>query len=212
VSEEKALSPGATTSDILVVLLAAGAGSRFQNIGHKLLARLTETGPTILEQALTGVIDARVGSVLIVTGALDEAALRVDPALVRLLDDDRVTVRHNPNWASGQATSVQVAVTAATALNADAIVVGLADQPFIDVIAWQQVADGLGPITVATYDGRRGNPVKLHASVWGLLPASGDSGARNLMRDRPDLVVEVPCPGSPTDIDTVEDLHRWQNN
>ncbi len=211
-SEEKAVSPGATTSDVVVVLLAAGAGKRFQDIGHKLLARLTESGPTILAQALTRALDARVGPVLIITGALDESALRVDPALAQLLDDDRVTVRHNPDWASGQATSVQVAVTAAAALGAEAIVVGLADQPFIDVIAWQQVGAGLGPITVATYDDRRGNPVKLHASVWGLLPASGDNGARVLMRDRPDLVVEVRCPGSPADIDTVEDLHRWQNN
>ena len=212
VNEENAVSPGATAGDVVVVLLAAGAGNRFKEIEHKLLARLTATGPTILEQALTRALDASLGPVLIIIGALDEAALRADPALARLLDDDRITVRHNPDWAAGQATSVQVAVTSAAALGADAIVVGLADQPFIDVIAWQQVAQGLGPITVATYDGRRSNPVKLHASVWGLLSASGDEGARVLMRQRPDLVVEVPCPGSPADIDTVEDLHRWQNN
>ena len=130
---------------MVVVLLAAGAGNRFQAIEHKLLARLTATGPTILEQALTRALDASLGPVLIIIGALDEAALRADPALARLLDDDRITVRHNPDWAAGQATSVQVAVTSAAALGADAIVVGLADQPLIDVIAWQQVAQGLGP-------------------------------------------------------------------
>ncbi len=211
-SEEKTARPGATADTQLTVLLAAGAGKRFEDIGHKLLARLTETGPTIIERALTQALDARLGRVLIVTGALDEAALRTDPSVARLLDDQRVIMRHNPDWASGQASSVQVAVAAAAALGADDIVVGLADQPFIDVVAWQQVAERLGPIAVATYDGRRGNPVKLHASVWGLLPASGDDGARVLMRNRPDLVVEVPCPGSAADIDTVEDLHRWQNN
>ena len=197
---------------MVAVLLAAGAGNRFQAIEHKLLARITPTGPTILEQALTRALDASLGPVLIITGALDEKELRTDPALARLLVSDRIKVRHNPDWAAGQATSLQVAVTAAAALGADAIVIGLADQPFIDIIAWQQVAQGLGPITVATYDGRRGNPVKLHASVWGLLTTSGDEGARILMRERPNLVVEVPCPGSPADIDTVEDLHRWQNN
>ena len=211
-SHEKAVPSGATTSDVVAVLLAAGAGNRFQAIEHKLLARITPTGPTILEQALTRALDASLGPVLIITGALDEKELRTDPALARLLVSDRIKVRHNPDWAAGQATSLQVAVTAAAALGADAIVIGLADQPFIDIIAWQQVAQGLGPITVATYDGRRGNPVKLHASVWGLLTTSGDEGARILMRERPNLVVEVPCPGSPADIDTVEDLHRWQNN
>jgi CTP:molybdopterin cytidylyltransferase MocA len=212
VSHEKAVPSGATTSDVVAVLLAAGAGNRFQAIEHKLLARITPTGPTILEQALTRALDASLGPVLIITGALDEKELRTDPALARLLASDRIKVRHNPDWAAGQATSLQLAVTAAAALGADAVVIGLADQPFIDIIAWQQVAQGLGPITVATYDGRRGNPVKLHASVWGLLTTSGDEGARILMRERPNLVVEVPCPGSPADIDTVEDLHRWQNN
>ena len=200
------------TGDVLVVLLAAGAGKRFEDIGHKLLASLTSTGPTIIEQALRHALDAQIGPVLVVTGALGDTELRAVRSLARLLDDERVTVHHNSDWATGQATSVSTAVRVAKDMDVEAIVVGLADQPFISALGWRHVAAGLGPITVATYDGRRGNPVKLHASVWGLLPASGDEGARVLMRDRPDLVVEVPCPGSPADIDTVEDLHRWQSN
>ncbi len=203
---------GATTRDVLVVLLAAGAGTRFEDIGHKLLARRSTPGPTVVELALTHALDAQIGRVLVITGALGETALRRDQALDRLLDHERVDVQHNPDWAAGQAGSLRVAVTNASAMGVEAIVVGLADQPFVDIEAWRRVAHGLGPITVATYDDQRGNPVKLHTSVWGLLPASGDEGARVVMRARPDLVVEVPCPGSPADIDTVEDLQRWQNN
>lgn len=197
---------------MVVVLLAAGAGKRFEDVGHKLLARLTATGPTILERAVRQALDADLGPVVLISGSLDEAALRADQSVNRLLDDDRVSVHHNPDWATGQASSLQVAITTAASLGGDDVIIGLADQPFITAAAWRHVAQGLGPITVATYDGRRGNPVKLHASVWGVLPASGDEGARVVMRDRPDLVVEVPCSGSPADIDTVEDLHQWQNN
>jgi len=212
VRDEVPSPSGATSHDTAVVMLAAGAGSRFEATVHKLFARLTATGPTILETSLRHAIESDVGPVFVVTGALDASALSADRQIARLLDDPRIQLTHNPSWADGQAGSLRVATDAATAAGHDAIVVGLADQPFITPEGWRAVADGLGAITVATYDGRRGNPVKLHASVWGLLPASGDEGARVLMRRRPDLVVEVPCSGSPADIDTVEDLHQWQNN
>ena len=207
-SHEKQPSAGATALGPAVILLAAGAGRRFEDNRHKLLARLTEPGPTIFETSLRHALAADIGPVIVVTGALDEAALRSESGLARLLDQPGVHVRHNSRWADGQAGSLHLGLATAGELSHDAAVVGLADQPFIPARSWAEVAAGLGPITVATYDGRRGNPVKLHASVWGLLPASGDEGARVLMRDRPDLVVEVPCSGSPADIDTVEDLQH----
>lgn len=191
-----------------VVVLAAGAGSRFHGGVHKLSARFRQSGhddgSTVIERSLASALAAEVGPVVVVTGAVP------DIVPVHLLDS--VMVRHNARWDEGQITSVHAGIDAARALGASTVVVGLADQPFIDPAAWRAVASTAGPIVVATYGGRRANPVKLDATVWELLPTSGDEGARALMRVRPELVREVACTGSPADIDTTEDLRRWQSN
>jgi CTP:molybdopterin cytidylyltransferase MocA len=104
------------------------------------------------------------------------------------------------------------AIQYARANEFDAIVVGLGDQPFITTEAWQLVADTDSPIAVATYDGVRGNPVKLSLAVWDLFIATDgdpDVGARTLIHLHPELVREVACKGNSADIDTTEDLSKW---
>jgi CTP:molybdopterin cytidylyltransferase MocA len=123
-----------------------------------------------------------------------------------------VTAIVNDSWREGQMSSLRLGIATAAARGASSVVVGLGDQPHIRADAWRAVAAASSPIAVATYDGRRGHPVRLARDVWELLPTSGDEGARSLMRLRPDLVIEIPCQGSPTDVDTLEDLRRWQNN
>ena len=74
---------------------------------------------------------------------------------------------------------------------------------------WWRIAAVVLFLVALTYGERRRNPVRLARSVWPLLPTEGDAGARELLRARPDLVDRVACPGSPDDIDTQEDLQRW---
>ena len=203
---------GATRPSTVAVLLAAGAGSRFADVRHKLLAELNVNGDTVIGRSLHNVMTARIGRTVIVTGALTRDNLATDPSVANYLADPSVTTVYNPLWADGQSTSVRIAIDAAKQIGANAVVIGLADQPFITPDAWRTVAAGLGPITVATYDGQRGNPVRLHTDVWDQLPHDGDVGARTLVQRRPELVTEVSCSGSSADIDTLEDLHRWQSN
>ncbi len=187
----------------IAVVLAAGAGTRFKGDTHKLLAELN--GIAISQRAISAAIESGIGDVIVITGSCDVAL----PAPANVPHTVQVLV--NPNWESGQSTSLAVAIQEAIARGADAIVVGLADQPMIEPDAWRRVASSSAPIAIATYAGERRNPVRLHSSVWPLIATSGDEGARSLSRQRPDLVQEVPCSGSPADIDTLKDLRTWQN-
>jgi CTP:molybdopterin cytidylyltransferase MocA len=184
------------------VVLAAGGGSRFAGSGGtapKPLALVD--GRALVDHALGAASAAGLSEIILVDGSTDLSGRA----------GGGVVVLHNERWKDGIATSLQMAVAHARDVGLSAIVVGLADQPGVTADAWQALAQAPDepPIAVATYEGRRGNPVRLAAAVWGLLPVTGDEGARALRRRRPELVREVPCTGAPDDIDTLEDLERW---
>ena len=189
------------------IVLAAGGASRF--IGaHKLLTPFR--GRPLAAWAIEAALGSGVDEVIVVTGAVDLVDLAGLAGLVDLAHDNARFVA-NPQWDEGQATSLAAGIDAAVAAGHGAIVVGLADQPLIPAEAWRRVAQCTeSPIVVATYDGVRRNPVRFDREVWSLLPREGDEGARRLLKLRPDLVTEIACPGDPVDIDTQEDLAKYE--
>jgi molybdenum cofactor cytidylyltransferase len=182
---------------IAAVVLAAGGGTRFDGPEHKLLSSFR--GRPLVAWAIASATGAALDEVAVIVGAID----------LGIAVPEGVTVVQNPDWASGQATSLQTAVSWALECRHEALVVGLGDQPLVPSAAWAAVAAAESPIAVATFDGSRRPPVRLHRSVWSLLPTEGDEGARVLIKRRPDLVCEVVCEGQPVDIDNEEDLIRW---
>ena len=188
------------------LVLAAGGGSRFVGTTHKLLT--TVAGKAVVRHVLEAVATSGVSPIIVVTGAvaLDEVLAAPLPG------DPEVVVVHNARWQAGMASSLQCGLAVARQRGLAGVVVGLGDQPGIPASAWRQVADTDAPIAVATYGGVRRNPVRLHAELWDQLPHDGDEGARTLIRVRPELVTEVACEGNPDDIDTADDVARWQQH
>lgn len=181
---------------VTAVVLAAGGGSRFAGDGHKLLRPLW--GRPLVAWSVEAAQRAGLSEVLVVEGAVPLAA-----AL-----PEGVVLLRNPAWATGQASSLRLALEWCARRDRVAAVVGLGDQPLVPPAAWRAVAAAkvAEPIVAACYGGRRRNPVRLARSVWPLLPDDGDEGARVVMARRPELVAEVACDGEPLDVDTLEDL------
>ena len=182
---------------VAAVVLAAGAGTRFDGDGHKLLAPVG--GVPLVRLAVDAARAADFAETVVVMGAVD---------LLAALPPD-VTVLRNEDWAEGQATSLQVAVAYAGSVGHRAVVFGLGDQPGVPASAWAAVGSEDHDLVAASFDGRLRPPVKVGAALWSHLPLTGDEGGRTLIRRHPDLVRALPCEGNPDDIDTVEDLAAW---
>lgn len=182
---------------VAAVVLAAGAGTRFLGGGHKLLCDVG--GVPLVRRAVDSARAADLDETVVVTGAVD---------LLDVLPED-VTVLHNEAWEQGQATSLAAAVGYAGSRGHRAVVFGLGDQPGVPASAWLAVGSTDHDLVVAEFNGRRRPPMRVGAALWSYLPLAGDEGGRVLMRRRPELVRAIPCEGNPDDIDTVEDLRKW---
>ncbi len=179
-------------------LLAAGLSSRFEGTTSKLVAPFR--GSTIIGHSLREFRES----------GIEERSVVVGIAAFNSIEMDKETVLFNYKPERGLASSLGVALDWANSLLADEIVIGLADQPLIGSHAWRMVANYQGkPIVVATYEGLRRNPVKLKKEIFHLIGREGDRGASALYRLYPELVDEVAVSGTPIDIDTLEDLHKW---
>lgn len=195
------------------VLLAGGGGRRFLEsggAGSKLLAELPD-GSRVVDRAFSSLVAAGLDESIVVTGSILPEALAAPKA---------VTVLHNPDWQAGQASSLQVALTYCRGVGHSAVVVGLADQPFVSAEAWRTVAESPpGPIVRAHYTAVQtrkshlGHPVRLAAEIWDMLPTKGDAVARSLIDEHPEWVSDIAVSGGDDrDIDTVGDLTTAQIN
>ena len=190
------------------IVLAAGAGSRFG--GGKLLAPWGKG--VLLDGALAAAFAAPARSVTVVTGAEAE---RVEAAArrfaARIGASDRLKIVHAPQHAEGMGASLRTGV-ASLPSEAGGAFVFLGDMPRIPSGVLAPLAEAVAagaPAAAPVFQGRRGNPVLLGATLFpDVLALQGDGGARAILQDLGErlALVEAPDAGVLFDVDLPSDL------
>ena len=189
------------------IVLAAGTSSRLGQ--PKQLMELG--GRPALQHVLDAASAAGLDELVVVLGhrAEDVAAALSLPAGARTV--------LNPDYATGQASSMRTGLAAASPSSVAAVLL-LGDQPAMRPDDIRAVTDayrsGAGPIVQGSYRGVPGHPVLFDRTVWpDLLAVRGDRGARDLIKNHPDWVVHVDFDAEvPADLDTMEDYERLKES
>lgn len=185
------------------LLLAAGRGTRFDPTGRtsKLLAELH--GVPVAVHAARALRQAGLPVLAVVRPDADE--------LARRLIQEGCEVTCCPLADRGMGESLAHGARIALQRGAQALVVALADMPFLapDVIA--RVARRVSPaepVVAAGHAGQRGHPVAFDRVVFDeLARLGGDRGAGQLFATWPPLVLDTESPAVLRDIDRPADLY-----
>jgi molybdenum cofactor cytidylyltransferase len=202
-SSHKGRDPGMHTRPVLIVL-AAGRGSRFVGTGHKLLQPLADS--TVLGMTLRHAVASHLSVVVVTTAALADLACR------HVASRD-IVVLPAVDSAAPEPLGIGFSIAAGVAARAHAsgwlLLPG--DMPLVRPESMVAVSRQLGehPVSYAQHRGRQGHPVGFAAELYSeLVVLSGDEGAHRLLARYPAHPVEVDDPGVLIDIDTTEDLAR----
>ena len=163
----------------------------------------------MVRRAAIAAADADTDPVIVVLGANADL---IAPSLFGLTPP--ITTVVNPNWEQGLASSL---VTGLRVLEDttpyDAVLVTLADQPFVDAAALKRLVaafDDKHRIVASAYNDIIGVPaVFAREHVADLMQLEGDSGAGQWLRRRSGDVTSHPLDAGGIDIDTATDATRF---
>lgn len=190
-----------------IIILAAGESKRLGNPkqllsfdGNALLSRVAKTACESMTYPVIAVLGAHVEKI--------RPTLKI-PGL---------NVVNNNDWREGMASSIRTGLTSMIELypQVDGIIILVCDQPYlshdlIKALIEAQRDAGL-PAAAASYSGKLGTPALFHKSLFSdLMLLSGDKGARKMLEQMREDVVEVDFELGDVDIDTQADYERLLN-
>ena len=189
------------------IILAAGASTRFGR--PKQLLRLK--GRYLIEWVLDAALSSKLNRIVLVLGYAHQKVLL---ALAEKLQHSKLYIEINPEFKKGQSHSLRVGLSKVKD-DFPAVMFLLGDQPMlnsatINILLERFWADDKD-VCVPIYRGKRGTPSIFRKNFYPqIMKITGDTGARQIIRDYPDRVleIEVKDPRFLLDIDTPGDLKR----
>jgi molybdenum cofactor cytidylyltransferase len=165
-------------------------------------------GISLVVRAADAALESGAALVAVVVGAAAEKVLAE-------LAGRPILAAHNPQWATGLASSIRVGMAALLGADPalDAVVVAPCDQPALSAAVIAQLSDlqqATGRIAAACYGGRNGAPAVFGREHFtALSELSGDEGARRLLNSGLGNVAALELPALAADLDTPADYAAW---
>ena len=192
--------------DIHAVLLAAGRSERMGR-NNKLL--LNVDGIPLVRKSAINILNSNVTSITVVTG-FDENKI------VNALSGLNVNFVKNINFREGLSSSLKAGLANITP-TPSAVIICLADMPKIQPEHINRLLENFDPlrgleICIPTNNGKRGNPVLIGSRFFPyIFETSGDFGAKQVMKQHSDKIVEVEIGTSDIhfDIDTQDEYENF---
>ena len=192
--------------DIHAVLLAAGRSERMGR-NNKLL--LNVDGIPLVRKSAINILNSNVTSMTVVTG-FDENKI------INALSGLNVNFVKNINFQEGLSSSLKAGLANITP-TPSAVIICLADMPKIQPEHINQLIENFDPlkgweICIPTNNGKRGNPVLIGSRFFPyIFETSGDFGAKQVMKQHPDKIMEVEIGTSDIhfDIDTQDEYENF---
>ena len=192
--------------DIHAVLLAAGRSERMGR-NNKLL--LNVDGIPLVRKSAINILNSNVTSMTVVTG-FDENKI------VNALSGLNVNFVKNINFREGLSSSLKAGLANITP-TPSAVIICLADMPKIQPEHINQLIENFNPlkgweICIPTNNGKRGNPVLIGSRFFPyIFETNGDFGAKQIMKQHSDKIVEVEIGTSDIhfDIDTQDEYENF---
>jgi len=186
------------------LILAAGESSRMGTPK----ATLTYRGCTFVERIVQTLRVGGLERIVVVLGHRPEEILQQ----VKM---EAAQVVINPDYQSGQTSSLQAGLRSLAGDDLDAVLLCLVDHPAVSAETVRKIVAAFrasgAPVVIPTYHGRRGHPVLIGRQLFDeLLELSSEAGANSVVRRyRPaSQFVEVEDEGIVIDVDDRESYRR----